>query len=251
MRVDRSFGYIDNSNRELVFKINAVDNEGVAAAPTSAIPTSPTDSAAEVDHILFVCTKCQRKKLKESCEEVCGQNYLKCRLGNLLNSDEFCDMEDMIVPMTPSYEDDGRRKKTGRILYENLKGLYEQSERLKARAACHGDPQHSHHDLRRGEINCPNAVQPRLKIVPVDCLSYCDYANVVALAAPNKFQYQVAKIREDDPEDIEALLEFAESYLENEEDGFTKSKTRPNRLKGKVVARIPPLKPDFRNRAFD
>ena len=83
----------------------------------------------------------------------------------------------MIVPMTPSYADDGQRKKTGRILYENIKALHEQSERLKNRAACHGDPGHRHNELRRGEIDCPNAVQPRLKIIPVDCLSYCKNSN--------------------------------------------------------------------------
>ncbi|KAJ1920568.1 hypothetical protein H4219_001268 [Mycoemilia scoparia] len=232
---------------------SATSNNSTAGSATLL----QTDSEIETDHILFVCTKCQRQKVKDKCEESCGPSYFKCRLGNISNSGDepgkslLGDMEDLIVPMTPSYANDGRKKKTGQILYENIKALHEQTERLKSRAACHGGPEHQHHDqLRRGEINCPNAVQPRLKIVPVECLSYCDYANVVAYSAPNKFSYQVAQIKEDNPEEIEALMSFAEQYIESS-DGFSKSKTRPNQLKGKVVARIPPLTPSFQNRSLD
>ena len=41
------------------------------------------DSDSEADHILFVCTKCQRNKVKDTCEEACSPNYFRCRMGNV------------------------------------------------------------------------------------------------------------------------------------------------------------------------
>ncbi|KAJ2659300.1 hypothetical protein IW148_004313 [Coemansia sp. RSA 1199] len=72
----------------------------------------------------------------------------------------------------------------------------------------------------------------------------CHLGNVIAVSAPGKFGYQFGAMHENDSEDMQAILQFAEDYIESQE-GFTKNKTRPARLSRNILARIPPPLPTF------
>ncbi|KAJ1721278.1 hypothetical protein LPJ53_004174 [Coemansia erecta] len=226
-----------------------VSNPSALVLPPAANPPSATSKdataaagAASGDHYLFVCIKCHRQNTNEVCEKICSDEdgVLRCKLrprnGQLVD-----DMEDLVLPVTPNMYMDGRRKTTGRMLYENLQALHTQHERMKARTACHGTEPHSHGP---GSRDCPNAVKSRLRIVPVNCLSMCHLGNVIAVAAPGKFSYQFGAMHESDSEDLQAILQFAEDYIEIP-DGFTKNKTRPARLSRNILSRIPPPLPTF------
>jgi len=82
-----------------------------------------------------------------------------------------------------------------------------------------------------------------IDVAPVDCLTKCDASNVVALAAPGKYSYQFAGLREGDSATLDDLLSFARDWAvdKNANQGFTKSKMRPRALKATCVARIPPV----------
>ncbi|KAJ2049639.1 hypothetical protein H4S04_003097 [Coemansia sp. S16] len=240
-------------------EIETTDHEsyGFVSNPSALVPHSvglatgingnvvPTDDGG--DHYLFVCIKCNRQSTNEVCEKICSDEdgVLRCKLrprdGQLVD-----DMEDLVMPMTPKIYVDGRRKTTGRMLYENLQALHTQHERMKARAACHGAGPHTHTDelLSPASRECPNAVKSRLRIVPVNCLSMCHLGNVIAISGPGKFGYQFGAMHENDSEDMQAILQFAEDYIESSE-GFTKNKTRPARLSRNILARIPPPLPTF------
>ncbi|KAJ1963938.1 hypothetical protein GGI12_001736 [Dipsacomyces acuminosporus] len=241
------------------------DSYGFVSNPSALVPPSmqlqqqqkqqiQAGAAAEGDHYLFVCVKCQRRNTSEVCENVCSSEngVLRCKLIPR-NGMVMDDLEDLVMPMTPKMYTDGRRKTTGRMLYENLQALHSQHERLKSRATCRGAGPHTHdaenansdgEDPGSSLRECPNAVKSRLKIVPVNCLSMCHLANVVAVSAPGKFGYQFGAMREDDSEDMQAILQFAEDYIESDE-GFTKNKTRPPKLSRNILARIPPPLPTF------
>ncbi|KAJ2800055.1 hypothetical protein H4R20_004202 [Coemansia guatemalensis] len=220
-----------------------VSNPAALVSPTAAAASgaafaqgAPGDDGG--DHYLFVCVKCHRQSTNEVCEKICSDEdgVLRCKLrpgnGQLVE-----DLEDLVMPMTPKMYMDGRRKTTGRMLFENLRALHSQHEHMKERIAC-GPTQQS------GSRECPNAVKSRLRIVPVNCLSMCHLGNVVAMSAPGKFGYQFGAMHEDDSEDMQAILQFAEDYIESQ-DGFTKNKTRPPRLSRNILARIPPPLPTF------
>ncbi|KAJ1979649.1 hypothetical protein H4R33_005671 [Dimargaris cristalligena] len=93
----------------------------------------------------------------------------------------------------------------------------------------------------------PTAPVPRrIKIMPVDCLSVCDRANAIALSAPGKYTYQFADLDHTDPEALHDIMQFAHDYIHSQ-DGYTKSKQRPTRLRKNVTARIPPLNIPYLN----
>ncbi|KAJ2080244.1 hypothetical protein H4R24_003219 [Coemansia sp. RSA 988] len=223
------------------------DSYGFVSNPTALVsPIAASGSALGQgalgddggDHYLFVCVKCHRQNTNEVCEKICSDEdgVLRCKLrpgnGQLVE-----DLEDLMMPMTPKMYVDGRRKTTGRMLFENLRALHSQHEHMKERIAC-GPTQQS------GSRECPNAIKSRLRIVPVNCLSMCHLGNVIAMSAPGKFGYQFGAMHEDDSEDMQAILQFAEDYIESH-DGFTKNKTRPPRLSRNILARIPPPLPTF------
>ncbi|KAJ1816705.1 hypothetical protein LPJ56_004234 [Coemansia sp. RSA 2599] len=234
-----SYGFVSNPSA-LVPPSAAAAAAGGISAGSAASPEAAAATAG--DHYLFVCIKCHRQSTNEVCEKICSDEdgVLRCKLrprnGQLLD-----DMEDLVLPVTPKMYVDGRRKTTGRMLFENLQALHTQHERMKARSACSGAGPHSHGAASR---ECPNAVKSRLRIVPVNCLSMCHLGNVIAVAGPGKFGYQFGAMHESDSEDLQAILQFAEDYIENPE-GFTKNKTRPPRLSRNILARIPPALPTF------
>ncbi|KAJ2163017.1 hypothetical protein GGF46_000203 [Coemansia sp. RSA 552] len=226
-----------------------VSNPSAMVPVGRAVPEQLAGSAGAMDgggdHYLFVCVKCHRQSTNEVCEKICSDTdgVLRCKLrpgsGQLVE-----DMEDLVMPMTPKMYVDGRRKTTGRMLYENLQALHAQHERMKDRAACRGSGPHSHEGGGLGSRECPNAVRSRLRIVPVNCLSMCHLGNVIAVAGPGKFSYQFGAMNENDSEDMQSILQFAEDYIESQE-GFTKNKNRPPRLSRNILARIPPPLPTF------
>ncbi|KAJ1905420.1 hypothetical protein LPJ81_001935 [Coemansia sp. IMI 209127] len=222
-----------------------VSNPAALVASTTVARTTtntPASAAADAsDHYLFVCVKCHRQSTNEVCEKICSDEdgVLRCKLRPR-NGLPVDDMEDLVLPMTPKMYTDGRRKTTGRMLYENLTALHEQHERMKARTACHGST--APHSSPSRE--CPNAVRSRLRIVPVNCLSMCHLGNVIAVSGPGKFSYQFGAMHENDSEDMQAILQFSEDYIESAE-GFTKNKTRPPTLSRNILARIPPPLPAF------
>ncbi|KAJ2092190.1 hypothetical protein IW138_001257 [Coemansia sp. RSA 986] len=226
-----SYGFVSNP-AALVASTAA---PGATAANPSADPPLPGD------HYLFVCVKCHRQSTNEVCEKICSDEdgVLRCKLRPR-NGLPVDDMEDLVLPMTPKMYTNGRRKTTGRMLYENLTALHTQHERMKARTACHGTTA-PHNSASR---ECPNAVRSRLRIVPVNCLSMCHLGNVIAISGPGKFSYQFGAMHENDSEDMQAILQFSEDYIESAE-GFTKNKTRPPTLSRNILARIPPPLPTF------
>ncbi|KAJ2512911.1 hypothetical protein H4217_006622 [Coemansia sp. RSA 1939] len=239
-----SYGFVSNP-AALVAYGGSGSNTLVSTDPTQhGSLRAGTDSAAAGagDHYLFVCVKCHRQSTNEVCEKICSDEdgVLRCKLRPRSNGLPVDDMEDLVLPMTPKMYTNGRRKTTGRMLYENLTALHSQHERMKTRTACHGTTA-PHSSASR---ECPNAVRSRLRIVPVNCLSMCHLGNVVAVAGPGKFSYQFGAMHETDSEDMQAILQFAEDYIESAE-GFTKNKTRPPRLSRNILARIPPPLPSF------
>ncbi|KAJ2838016.1 hypothetical protein FBU31_001020, partial [Coemansia sp. 'formosensis'] len=180
-RRDRGHVEIETTEHE---SYGFVSNPSALVVPS--IGPSDVVAADNGDHYLFVCIKCNRQSTNDVCEKICSDEdgVLRCKLrprdGQLVD-----DMEDLVMPMTPKIYVDGRRKTTGRMLYENLQALHTQHERMKARAACHGARPHAH----MGSRECPNKVKSRLRIVPVNCLSMCHLGNVIAIAGPGKFGY--------------------------------------------------------------
>ncbi|KAJ2659849.1 hypothetical protein IWW48_003255 [Coemansia sp. RSA 1200] len=238
-----SYGFVSNP-AALVAYGGSGSNTLVSTDPTQqgSMRTGTEAAAAAGDHYLFVCVKCHRQSTNEVCEKICSDEdgVLRCKLRPRNNGLPVDDMEDLVLPMTPKMYTNGRRKTTGRMLYENLTALHSQHERMKTRTACHGTTA-PHSSASR---ECPNAVRSRLRIVPVNCLSMCHLGNVVAVAGPGKFSYQFGAMHETDSEDMQAILQFAEDYIESAE-GFTKNKTRPPRLSRNILARIPPPLPSF------
>ncbi|OMH79279.1 hypothetical protein AX774_g1370 [Zancudomyces culisetae] len=190
-------------------------------------------------HVMYVCTKCQRNDNMR-----CIPGYYSCFWKS--EEENIGDMEDMFASITSATTTDGKQKKTGRILYENLKNLAAQRERIKQLSVC--DENIIEHDEygRIKQIPCSNTIEPRLEILPVRCLGTCEWGNVIAFAAEGKFAYQFGDINEGDAEDLNAVLEFTDFYL-NSEDGFSKTKTRPARMKSNVLSRIPPFSEKFTN----
>jgi predicted metal-binding protein len=76
-----------------------------------------------------------------------------------------------------------------------------------------------------------------LKIVPVECLSNCNRACTVALAAPDRWTYVYGDLGVDTAPDI---LRGAALYAATP-DGLVPWRERPEILKKGVVARVPPL----------
>ncbi|KAJ2695112.1 hypothetical protein H4218_005334 [Coemansia sp. IMI 209128] len=243
VRRDRGHVEIETTDHE---SYGFVSNPAALVPPTvgqaTGVDAVPGDGG---DHYLFVCIKCNRQSTNEVCEKICSDEdgVLRCKLRTR-DTQLVDDMEDLVMPMTPKIYVDGRRKTTGRMLYENLQALHTQHERMKARAACHGQHSHADEGLSPASRECPNAVKSRLRIVPVNCLSMCHLGNVIAIAGPGKFGYQFGAMHENDSEDMQAILQFAEDYIESSE-GFTKNKTRPARLSRNILARIPPALPTF------
>ncbi|KAI9138443.1 hypothetical protein BKA69DRAFT_776266 [Paraphysoderma sedebokerense] len=82
----------------------------------------------------------------------------------------------------------------------------------------------------------------KLQIQPVQCLSTCAQANVVALSHPLRYTYQFGSLHEFNPTHITDLLAFTKFYVEDEDGlGFSKTKTRPGVLKKGLLSRVPPL----------
>ncbi|MFN8924351.1 MAG: DUF1636 family protein [Rhodospirillales bacterium] len=77
-----------------------------------------------------------------------------------------------------------------------------------------------------------------LAVRPVECLSVCKRPTTVALAAPGKWTYVYGDI--DPAEDLADLIEAARRYA-GAPDGIVPWRERPARIRGRAVARIPPL----------
>jgi len=60
------------------------------------------------------------------------------------------------------------------------------------------------------------------------------------MCAPGKYSYQFGDVDERDPKQLEAVLGFVEDWVQSE-DGFTKSRTRPEGMRKNILARIPPV----------
>ncbi|OMJ24296.1 hypothetical protein AYI70_g1690 [Smittium culicis] len=194
---------------------------------------------------LFVCTKCQRTDVNK-----CELGYYSCVLEpdyDQTNKSNIGDIEDLITPMVANSTIDGKNKRTGRILYENLSNLLKQQERINKLCTVSGiKPRNSLSPYVSSENPCSNSLDNRLQILPVKCLGTCSRGNVIAFGAQNKFSYQFCDLNEVDNEHLEDILEFASMYTESE-DGFSKTKTRPNHLRSNLLARIPPLNNNFIN----
>jgi predicted metal-binding protein len=79
---------------------------------------------------------------------------------------------------------------------------------------------------------------PKLELIPVECLSVCKRPCTAALSAPGKWTYVYADLPADTAADV--LLAGAALYADAP-DGIIPWKQRPEALKRGVVARIPPL----------
>ncbi|OLY82719.1 hypothetical protein AYI68_g3152 [Smittium mucronatum] len=210
--------------------------------PKSLVETKPMNASAI--NTLFVCTKCQR-----SNNNKCEIGYYSCVLepdyGEYKN---VGDIEDLIQPMVSNSTEDGKTKKSGRILYENLTHLLKQQDRIHKLSTVSGviTPSVANHP---GPNVCMNSLGNSLQILPVKCLGTCSRGNVIAFRSVNKFAYQFGDLNEVDNEHLEDILEFANMYMDSN-DGFSKSKTRPYELRANLLSRIPPLNNNFVNLEF-
>ncbi|KAI9226131.1 MAG: hypothetical protein DHS80DRAFT_33020 [Piptocephalis tieghemiana] len=152
---------------------------------------------------LYICTKCARPR--EEGEQCTPET--ECRLA--VGSEGLADMEDMALPPP---------EKTGGKLYRNL----------LERHASPASPTYAH---RR-----------RLRLQPTECLSVCSRANAVAFSGPGKYAYQFGDINENDPAQVEDILNFGRMWVEDPQ-GFSKTRTRPTRMRTNILARIPPMPP--------
>ncbi|PVU91859.1 hypothetical protein BB561_004175 [Smittium simulii] len=218
--------------------------------PTEALDFN-NSSSDENSNIMYVCTKCQRQDYT-----VCGLGYYSCMITNV--GTNIGDIEDIVTPIVNINNEDGRRKKTGRILYENLCSLQAQQIKIEQASTCFGnnftsDPgslicSNSDHQLldSNSGFQCIKSGASNLKIVPVGCLGTCSNGNVIAFRGEGKYGYQFGNLDETNPDDLEDILNFANHYVESS-DGFSKVKTRPLKMKHNCFARIPPLTKSFRN----
>jgi len=94
-------------------------------------------------------------------------------------------------------------------------------------------------DLREVVASEPDLDDVRVE--PVACLSSCDRSCSVAFGAPGKFSFVLAGLKAD--ECVQDLVEFARQYRALP-DGRVRKADSPDGLRGKVVARVPPLVPD-------
>jgi len=157
--------------------------------------------------------------------------------------DVLSDMEDLLTTPKPSV----CKPKTGRQLFR----------RIRRQLARHVDAGHGMRQsaMTPDKVQSASAISPstdltavhytipdagRLTLVPVDCLSTCNRGNVVALSAPGKYTYQFGDLDETSPEQLQDLLTFTEQWMASP-DGFSKSATRPKRMRGNILSRIPPL----------
>jgi predicted metal-binding protein len=81
-------------------------------------------------------------------------------------------------------------------------------------------------------------LQSAYKIEAVECLSGCNRACVIALAAPNKTTLMFGDLAP--LQSASAVLELAEQY-HTSADGIVPRQKRPEVLKQGILARIPPL----------
>ncbi len=81
-------------------------------------------------------------------------------------------------------------------------------------------------------------LQSEYKVEAVDCLSGCNRACVVALAAHNKTTLMFGDLPP--LQSASAILQLAEQYYASE-DGIISRQERPDLLKKGILARIPPL----------
>lgn len=78
----------------------------------------------------------------------------------------------------------------------------------------------------------------KLKLAPVRCLSLCGAPHVIALrGGPDKFVYQFGGINR---EELAGLVDMITSFCTST-DGYSSTRTRPQSLRGKISARVPPL----------
>ncbi|KAK9693621.1 hypothetical protein K7432_013834 [Basidiobolus ranarum] len=182
-------------------EIKAIEESGVKAIKEGEIKTIKEDD--EDEHILWICTKCNRQKSESPTKTVV---LVTTTVGN--EPGKVPDIED-IIPLQP-------QEKSGRKLYDRI---------IKR------------HTLRTSPAD---TVRRKLVIRPVDCLSTCDNGNVVAYSSPGKYYYQFNSLDQDDEEVIENILDFAKFYTDSEM-GFSKAKMRPRNLKSNCSARIPPV----------
>ncbi|NJR52626.1 MAG: DUF1636 domain-containing protein, partial [Leptolyngbyaceae cyanobacterium CSU_1_3] len=81
-------------------------------------------------------------------------------------------------------------------------------------------------------------LQPEYKIEAVECLSGCNRACVIALAAANKITLMFGDLPP--LQSASAILQLAEQYHASTE-GIVPRQERPEILKKGILARIPPL----------
>lgn len=86
-------------------------------------------------------------------------------------------------------------------------------------------------------------LQTEYKIEAVDCLSGCNRACAIALAAPQKTTLMFGDLPP--LQSASAILQLAEQYFASP-DGMVPRQERPDALKKGILARIPPL-PNFSN----
>jgi hypothetical protein len=84
----------------------------------------------------------------------------------------------------------------------------------------------------------PNKDSVLLKILPTKCLSACSEPQTIALVGnQQKFSYQFGRIQYEHLADMATMItDYCHSV-----DGYSSTRTRPTSLKGRVLARIPPI----------
>jgi predicted metal-binding protein len=95
------------------------------------------------------------------------------------------------------------------------------------------------HAALEAAIAADPALESRLSVEPVECLSVCKRPCTVALSGPDRWTYVYGDL---DPETaVETLIGFADQYRATG-DGIVTWRERPDIIRKGVVARIPPLR---------
>ncbi|KAL7754105.1 hypothetical protein RI367_000085 [Sorochytrium milnesiophthora] len=183
------------------------DTVELAAQVNEAVQATPrANDIATKPATLYVCTKCRRRgDPVELCDPVpeATANGVNGADAGKINKKQKKEKK----------AEDKEEPRTGQILYENLRDDPELAKLV---------------------------AQGQLLVKPVKCLAACDLGNAIAYKHDSKFSYVFGTMKENSPEDIEDIVTFTKFYTAPG-DAFSKSKTRPGRLRKTGLARIPPL----------
>ena len=168
-------------------------------------------------HTCHVCTTCNGFISPDLIADI--EDYGKISSGAVMYLNLCQELEDM---GWSEILDTGVKKIQGADAGNNMKGM-----------DAGLDPR-----MKPKTFKSPRDDKVLLKVLPTRCLSACSEPQTIALVGnQEKFSYQFGRIEFEHLNDIATMImDYCHS-----KDGYSSTRTRPIGLKGRVLARIPPI----------